>query len=59
MNSDEYSGDQGCWTNMTNFIDEYLQKFFYRLGLFCAKYPYYVLPLGFIAVVALGLGTVF
>ena len=56
MNSDEYAGDQGCWTNMTNSIDTFLSNAFFKLGLFCATYPRYVLPTGFVVTIILGCG---
>ena len=56
MNPHEYTGDQGCWTNMTNAIDSALQRFFYKLGFLCATYPIYVLFCGLLSTVILGLG---
>ena len=56
MNSDEYAGDQGCWTNMTNHIDTVLSNAFFKLGLLCATYPRYVLPTGFVVTIILGCG---
>ena len=59
MNEDEFTGSQGCWTNMTNAIDQSLNSAFGKLGMFCAMNPVKVLVMGFVLTVGLGFGLAF
>ena len=59
MNAHEFRGSQGCWTNMTNWIDEKLHDFFGRLGFYCATNPVKVLVIGFLVTIGLGCGLNF
>ena len=59
MNAHEFRGSQGCWTNMTNFIDEKLHDFFGKLGFFCATHPVKVLVIGLLCTIGLGCGLNF
>lgn len=56
LNADEFDGDQGCWTNMTNYIDQKMSLFFHNLAFFCASNPWLVIGVGCSFIVALGLG---
>ena len=59
MNEDEFTGSQGCWTNMTNAIDQSLNSAFGKLGMFCAMNPIKVLVMGLVLTVGLGFGLAF
>ena len=59
MNEGEFTGSQGCWTNMTNSLDEMLHTAFGKLGRFCAVHPVIVLVTGTLATVCLGFGLTF
>jgi Niemann-Pick C1 protein len=56
LNADEFNGDQGPFTNLTNLIDQKMSLFFEALGLICASNPWKVILAGVTVVVALGLG---
>ncbi|CAF4224777.1 unnamed protein product, partial [Rotaria sp. Silwood2] len=48
----------GCLMNIRKRTERFLQRAFFRLGLFCAQHPYIVLIIGFIIIAGLSCGLI-